>query len=301
MANDVTTVGPVGTAFKAAKSELITWCGIIGMAVTLFDGFDSFIRLSKAAQWFVLHWKEFFSGFWVYLFSLIHISIPKEIAPFFTFLAFLMSITLGARLAYDRVRAAPDYDASQDEDLGHGIGAFGIQVAAVIPALVFYIAQSDGGTFVLLPALLLPLLLFVAMGERRLHRVFMMTVIVTSYLFLVVKQMPSTAYWDWNEVTDRCEFVQLDPGSSLRIVAAMITLLILPTMTVIVPERFVTRRLRHAITALLILLALNYAATVYDQHWPEDAQEETSGRGYHSEIDDYEPGPCDDMELPRRQ
>jgi hypothetical protein len=57
--------------------------------------------------------------------------------------------------------------------------------------------------------------------------------------------------------------------------------------------------LRLAITGLLILLALNYAAIVHDQHWPEAAQQE-EGKGYYSEADDVEPGPCDDMRLPER-
>lgn len=105
--------------------------------------------------------------------------------------------------------------------------------------------------------------------------------------------MPYRESLEWNEELQKCELLKFDPGAGFRTTAAMITFVTLPMLTLIAPERFVAARLRGAIIAVLLLLSLNYAARVYDEHWP--APSGVEGNREVWEGDDGEPGLCDDF------
>lgn len=298
-------LGMLGGLHKTAKGEFLSWCGVIGLAITLFDSFDSFIRLSKAAQWFVENWKEVFSEFWSFFFLLFGIDLPREAAPFFTFMGFLLSIAGGARLAYKHARLVDGHDSTEDSDLGRRSGALFIQFVSVVPFFALLFTAADN-KFVSMPAALLPIIVFVLMGEKPLRRAFVAVVVIASFVFIV---MPETSryerHWEWNAALGKCELIIDYPGRPFLNLATVATFLALPTLPLIAPERFVAARLRHAIFGLIVLLLLNWIATTYDRLRPEAIESATpfetymDGEGDEADFG-YEPDPCSGLGFPDR-
>ena len=68
---------------------LVTF-GIIGSALTIFQGLEPFLRFSRLALWIVDHWRHIAAVPWTWLGSLIDVQIRQELALICSFLVFIL-------------------------------------------------------------------------------------------------------------------------------------------------------------------------------------------------------------------
>jgi hypothetical protein len=82
---------------KKTKYQIFTWVGIIGGALTLFTHLGAFLDLSDWASFIVTHWREWTAEFWRQVMAPFAIKVPKGLPPVLSFLAFTISVSVGAR------------------------------------------------------------------------------------------------------------------------------------------------------------------------------------------------------------
>jgi len=85
----------VVAGYKTVRSQVLVWCGILGGVLTVFSNIGKVLTLSDWAHWLVSHWHDWTNWFWTFLFSWIAIKFPPELASPFSFLAFLLMLSVG--------------------------------------------------------------------------------------------------------------------------------------------------------------------------------------------------------------
>lgn len=90
-------------ALKSLRARFLTWCGIAGGALTLFTNLGSVLALADWARAIILHWRVWTHAVWFWLLAWIGMSVPREITPALTFVAFTIMLAAGANLSSKEV------------------------------------------------------------------------------------------------------------------------------------------------------------------------------------------------------
>jgi hypothetical protein len=80
---------------KVFSSEILTWFGRVGGALTLFGSLDAVLKLADWARLLVQNWKEWTHGFWLWAFRWLGIHLPPEWTLVLSFLLFGSLLTIG--------------------------------------------------------------------------------------------------------------------------------------------------------------------------------------------------------------
>jgi len=84
---------------RTFQYQILTWIGIVGSAITLFANLSGVLDLADWARELVAHWHEWNQLIWGWVFGLIRLPIPKELAPLFSFTAFAVILVVGVNLS----------------------------------------------------------------------------------------------------------------------------------------------------------------------------------------------------------
>lgn len=80
-------------------SQLISWLGILGGAMTIVSNLEGVLTLSKWARVFVSHWSAWMTSAWSGLLALFGANPPSEfVLAWWTLSLFILATALGARL-----------------------------------------------------------------------------------------------------------------------------------------------------------------------------------------------------------
>ena len=82
-------------SIKSLRYQVLTWVGVVGGAITLFTNLDSVLRMADWARWLVTHWHDWMHASWEWVFAWIGIRIDPEISLLLSFLAFMLSLSIG--------------------------------------------------------------------------------------------------------------------------------------------------------------------------------------------------------------
>jgi hypothetical protein len=93
-----TPAPPFWQLTSAFRGEFLTWCGIVGGALTLFTNLRGVVDLARWAAVLVQYWHDWAAEFWSFLFGWIGIRIPRELAPIFSFTVFSAMLMMGTNL-----------------------------------------------------------------------------------------------------------------------------------------------------------------------------------------------------------
>ena len=76
---------------------LLIW-GVVGSALTIFMAAGAFIELANWAKAIVHYWQEWLQAFWVYIFALVDLEFPPELAGLASAIVFVASTMIAARM-----------------------------------------------------------------------------------------------------------------------------------------------------------------------------------------------------------
>jgi hypothetical protein len=83
-------------------SRIAQAVGIFGVAFTLFQGLEPFLKFSRFMGYLVTHWRELTGGLWNWLGSLVHLHLPAWTLDLMTLILFLFLFSRRAsRLGID--------------------------------------------------------------------------------------------------------------------------------------------------------------------------------------------------------
>jgi hypothetical protein len=85
-------------------TQVFSWVGIVGGAITLFTHFRDMITLSDWAQMLVMLWRGWATAFWQFGAGWLGFRVPPEYAILFSFAGFCLMTALAAR----RTQAEPE-------------------------------------------------------------------------------------------------------------------------------------------------------------------------------------------------
>jgi hypothetical protein len=71
--------------------------GIFGVAWTLLQGLETFLKFSRAMAYLINHWRELTRGFWSWLLSLVSLDLPVWTSDLLTLCIFILLFTLRVR------------------------------------------------------------------------------------------------------------------------------------------------------------------------------------------------------------
>jgi hypothetical protein len=77
-------------------SRIAQAVGIFGVAFTLFQGLESFIRFSRFMAYLVHHWRELTRAFWSWIASVFSLDLPAWILDSITLALFVLLFTIRA-------------------------------------------------------------------------------------------------------------------------------------------------------------------------------------------------------------
>jgi hypothetical protein len=84
------------------ESQVLTWVGIVGTAITVFANLQGVLDLADWARELVKHWHEWNQIIWGWVFTLVGIKLPREVAPLYSFSLFTSMLVVGINLAERR-------------------------------------------------------------------------------------------------------------------------------------------------------------------------------------------------------
>jgi hypothetical protein len=70
-------------------SQIAQALGIFGVAFSLFQGLEPFLKFSRLMAYLVNHWRELTRGLWTWLASLVHLELPPWVLDGATFSLFV--------------------------------------------------------------------------------------------------------------------------------------------------------------------------------------------------------------------
>lgn len=234
-----------------ARSDVFSWIGILGIAISIFDHLEGILKLSALARWLVTHWSELLIAFWRTLFHWLHIPLPELIGPLLSFVAFFASLAVGTRLAISSkaLDDKPDVDFSSHALL--------LYLASCIPLVLLRLFPSTN-PLVVVAFVFIPLIIFVLLADNRLQAAFYTGAIVAAFIVFVIKSYPRVEYWEPGPDGD-CQLVEIRNDSYIW-AGAYLSLVTLPLLAAIAPIRLINLRLKHAVIALVVIIALNEIA-----------------------------------------
>ena len=91
------------------KSQFLVWFGVIGAAITIFSNLENLLNLANWARWLSYYWSEFNVAFWKWALSWLQLDISSNASACLTFVFFVSSTLVGARLQKGFESFRPDY------------------------------------------------------------------------------------------------------------------------------------------------------------------------------------------------
>src|SRR5262249_49453873 len=88
------------------KYQVLTWIGIVGIAITLFANLNGVLDLADWSRELVAHWHEWNQMIWGWVFERFKITVPKEFIPTISFIVFTATLVTGINL-YVRTATGP--------------------------------------------------------------------------------------------------------------------------------------------------------------------------------------------------
>jgi hypothetical protein len=237
--------------FSRARSDFFSWIGIIGIAISIFDHLEGVLKLSAVARWLVTHWSELLIAFWRTLFHWLRIPIPELIGPLLSFVFFFASLAIGTRLAISSkaLDDKPDVDFSSHALL--------LYLTCCIPLVLLRFFPTTN-SLVIFAFVLIPLVIFVLLADKRLQASFYVAAIAAAFIIFVIKSYPRVEYYA-PAPDGSCQLVEIRNDSYIWF-GIYLTLITLPLLAAIAPIRLLNIRLKHAVIALFVIIALNEIA-----------------------------------------
>jgi hypothetical protein len=75
-------------------SRIAQAVGIFGVAFTMFQGFEPFLKFSRLMAYLVNHWRELTQGLWRWLVSFVHLDLPGWALDLATLSLFILLFTV---------------------------------------------------------------------------------------------------------------------------------------------------------------------------------------------------------------
>src|SRR5262245_53625001 len=99
LAKPAVTSSPFWQITSNFKYQVLTWIGIVGSAITLFANLNGVLNLADWAREVAVHWHEWTHVFWEWVFNLVKVKVPKELAPVISFIVFAIILVIGVNLS----------------------------------------------------------------------------------------------------------------------------------------------------------------------------------------------------------
>jgi hypothetical protein len=113
--------------------QILTYAGILGMAITILSNLQGLVALADWARYVVVHWSELMRFIWGTLFDWIGLSVPRALYGPLTFLAF--AVATATRL---RVREAFEIKPLDFDPYRLDTGRFNVRGEACLQADIVY-------------------------------------------------------------------------------------------------------------------------------------------------------------------
>lgn len=97
----------------AVKSEILLFFAAVGLAFSIFQGFEPFLEFCQWVQPFVYYWRFYTYKFWEYVLFFFPFSIPYNMADFLTFVLFVFFMGIRARSSVHEVISSGVVDVSE--------------------------------------------------------------------------------------------------------------------------------------------------------------------------------------------
>jgi TIR domain len=98
LAKPAETPSPFWQITGLFKYQVLTWIGVVGSAITLFANLNGVLSFADWARELVNHWHEWIQIIWGWVFGLIKVKVPKEVAPILSFVVFTIISVVGVNL-----------------------------------------------------------------------------------------------------------------------------------------------------------------------------------------------------------
>jgi hypothetical protein len=94
MAEEQETPAKPSLIERVFGSQIAQAVGVFGVAFTLFQGLEPFLKFSRFMAYLVNHWREWTRGFWSWLASFIHLDLPAWALDLLTLISFILIFTV---------------------------------------------------------------------------------------------------------------------------------------------------------------------------------------------------------------
>jgi hypothetical protein len=274
---------PFWQVTKTFKYQALTWVGILGTTITVFANLQGVLDLADWASELVSHWHEWNQIIWGWVFSLIGVTLPKQLVPMISFSVFIAILIVGVNLAEHRVTTLREHSngtvARPTEDgLIPSTEQTGAKVLRfVVGALLYLLANFAMGVIDAINRLSTGASLFTNLDGRVLLLIggIVFFGFPIGYLLCVVKEQ-----WPWVLVASVLFFVMsfflllkplLDlvasgdlpflPSGALPFLTSAFCVVMVPILWMAVilfsPLQQLTRRLGFVVLGVLTLVALS--------------------------------------------
>jgi hypothetical protein len=89
-------------------SHIARTIGIVGVAFSLFQGFQPFLQFSRFMAYLVDHWRNFTRGLWIWIASLVKLDLTEWALDLLTLILFLIVFTVRGTLSKTEKEYAKD-------------------------------------------------------------------------------------------------------------------------------------------------------------------------------------------------
>lgn len=248
---------------KLFRTELFGWFACFGLALHVFGLLDGFLKLSQIARWIVLNWDALTYDFWNWVADLVSIRLPDGAQPFLTTIAFIASVTIGARFDWSPHVRTEIHADDVEKSFFDSTWAF----AYTFSTLVLLVPLASQAPIWTNATLLIPLLIFVASGTEfpiRTTYAFLISITILSLALLPLAEIEKTR-GELRQINGYCVSDVVTISSDFTYYTLAAGYVLLPTLPAIAPMRFLNFRFYRVGMLVLTLLTMNEIAKLgYD-------------------------------------
>lgn len=242
------------------RSSILSWLGILGGSLTLFDHLKQVLTLSEWAALLMQKWSAWTHAVWSTVFGWLSIDLPPQWSPVLTFMAFLTAAILGTLRAIHLGRKAgvsdelPSLSWQTIVDNKYPLAVGGLLAAVALGLIIDWRVGIPTG-----PVMVAALLMVVLAARDKLAVALCVTLFAICFFALV--PVPLSALYGgrigvfFNPVSEALM-------SALRatFIAMLISVPILVAALFFMPARRLNTKFIFMLVGLAILLGLNAIA-----------------------------------------
>jgi TIR domain len=243
---------------KGAKSELLTWIGIVGGALTLFTNLSGVLKLADWAQFLIQNWRTWTREFWLQAFGWLGIHLAPAWTPALSFLLFCSLLIAGQAIKF--ASSARPY---ADKSCGK---SFELISARTLFCLVFVVVSVMGGIILTdsydFNALIGTDQRTIAFIVRFMIVLILPTIVISVFarqkIYAAATFILMSLFWTIIGEEGYVSVVKKEDSDDFQILVLLMMLGLLPVVLLsVAPAKAVSRRLVFLAIGLILLVVLN--------------------------------------------